>query len=170
MTKGNVIVGKIVRSHGLSGDLKVQPLTDNPDRFGPGKKVLVQFRDQEFEVVVDRVRPLRDHLLIAFTEYGSRSQVEPWVGGWILVPEDELPDLPDGQYYHFQIVGMQVFDQESGEPLGEIAEILSTGSNDVYVVRSGDKERLIPATQEIIQEIDIRQNRMMVSRVEDLIE
>ncbi|MBI5198239.1 MAG: 16S rRNA processing protein RimM [Nitrospirae bacterium] len=171
MTVGGVIVGKIVRPHGLSGDLKIRPLTDNPDRFSPGRKVVVRSPGgQEIEVMMERVGVLQDHLLVAFAGYRSRSQVEPWVGGWILVPEQEVPNLPDGRYYHFQILGMRVFDQESGEPLGEVVDIFSTGSNDVYVLRHGKKEYLIPATREVVREVDVHGKRMTISRLHGLIE
>jgi 16S rRNA processing protein RimM len=164
-----VIVGVILRPHGLSGDLKIKPLTDNPHRFLPGKKLLVQSPGGETrELVLERVRSLQDHLLVSFEGYESRAQVEPWAGGTLRVREEDVPDLPEGEYYHYQILGMKVMDRESGEYLGEVVDILSTEGNDVYVVRGGDREHLIPAIREVVREVDVRGNRMMISRMEGL--
>ena len=169
MSSDWVIVGRIVRPHGLLGDLKVEPLTDNPGRFDPGKRIKVRSRGgEEVDVILERVRPLPNHLLVAFSSYESRTQVEPWSGGWLLVPEQDVPSPPEGEYYHFQILGMQVVGEETGEILGEVVEILSTGSNDVYVVRGGEKEYLIPALEEFVRKIDVPAKRMTIARTEGL--
>jgi len=91
------------------------------------------------------------------------------VGRTLLVESSRLPELPEGQYYHYQILGLSVVDSR-GNALGTIEEVLETGSNDVYVARAGDREILIPATDEVIAEIDLSVRRMTINVLPGLIE
>ena len=92
----------------------------------------------------------------------DRSAAETLAGAMLTVPEDSLDALPEGVYYHFQLIGMSVF-AEDGEALGEIAEILETPGNDVYVVRKeGARDLLIPALKEVALAIDVPAARMTV--------
>ena len=86
-------------------------------------------------------------------------------GCWITVPETSAPELPEGEYFHFQLLGLRVF-TEAGEELGRLSEILETGSNDVYVVSGPDGQILVPALSEVIQEIKLSE-KIMVVRLPD---
>jgi 16S rRNA processing protein RimM len=90
------------------------------------------------------------------------------VGCPVLIEKNRSKALPDGEFYWFQIVGLKVF-TESGELLGEVKEILPTGSNDVYVVRDGQKEHLIPATESVIREINLKRKMIVIHPLEGLI-
>ncbi|MBI5379769.1 MAG: 16S rRNA processing protein RimM, partial [Nitrospirae bacterium] len=83
------------------------------------------------------------------------------VGGVIQIPDSEIPPLPEGQFYHFELLGLKVYTVE-GAYLGEVTEIFPTGSNDVYVVRDGPRETLIPAIRNVIRVIDLRGKRMVI--------
>jgi 16S rRNA processing protein RimM len=164
-----VIVGKVARPQGLMGELRVQPLTDNPQRFELGKKMTIRSSDgEEREVTLVKVRPGRGHLVVLFAGCSTRTQAEPLVGGTILVPVEEMPALEEDRYYHHEILNMKVFTAGDGVCLGEVREILETGSNDVYVVRGEGQETLIPATAEVILEVDVKGKRMLIRRVEGL--
>ena len=78
-----------------------------------------------------------------------------------MVPEEMVPPLPEGIYYHYQIIDMHVYTEEK-EYLGQIIDILSTGSNDVYVVSDGGPTILVPALEDVIKEVDVEQARMTV--------
>ena len=92
----------------------------------------------------------------------DRTQAEELRGLLLTVPRTEVAPLPDGSYYHFQIIDMDVV-SEDGELMGKVAEILTTGSNDVYVVRaSGSKDILVPAIAGVVLKIDLDQNEMVV--------
>ena len=97
----------------------------------------------------------------------SRSEAESLRDSFLMVPEDMVPPLPEGEYYHFQIIDMQVYTQER-EYLGQITQILSTGSNDVYVVSHDGQELLIPALDEVIKEVDVERGMMTVELPEGL--
>jgi 16S rRNA processing protein RimM len=84
------------------------------------------------------------------------------LGGRLLaIPESELEPLPEGQYYRFQLIGLSVVSRE-GEELGRVTEVLSTGANDVYVVHGDRGEFLLPATDQVVREIDLETGRMLI--------
>jgi 16S rRNA processing protein RimM len=97
----------------------------------------------------------------------QRAEAEKLRGLLIQVPVDEAVPLDQGEYYLYQIVGLEVWTKE-GEYLGRVAEVLETGSNDVYVVREGGREILIPALSDVVLEVDLEENRMEVHLMEGL--
>jgi 16S rRNA processing protein RimM len=89
------------------------------------------------------------------------------VGQWLTAPPETSPQLPAGEYFHYQLLGLRVITEE-GEGLGEISEILQTGSNDVYVVSGEKGELLIPAISQVVRNIDLDNQLMMVNLLEGL--
>ena len=149
--------------HGARGELKVEPLTDFPERFAPGASVWVG-TDQ---YTIRHARPHRDALLLELDGIETRQQAEALRGLLLEVPEDELAALAEDQYFSFQILGMAVVDRD-GQSLGRIEEVLETGANDVYVVRSAEGELLIPAIDSVVKEVDVAARRMVVDVPEGL--
>jgi 16S rRNA processing protein RimM len=152
-----VAVGWIAAPWGLRGDLKVQPLTDFPERFQRGAALWVRGR----RIDVQRSRWSRGFVYLGLSGIDSRSAAEELRGALLEVPESDLAPLPEEQYYRFQVIGLEVRTPE-GRSLGRVAEILSTGSNDVYVVRGGPRELLIPAIEDVVKEVDIEGGRLVV--------
>ena len=94
--------------------------------------------------------------------------VRPLAGQWLVAPEDPVPDLPPGEYYHYQLVGLTVV-TDLGEDLGTLQEVLVTGSNDVYVVQSASGEEiLLPAVSQVIKQVDLSAGRMLVHLIDGL--
>jgi 16S rRNA processing protein RimM len=92
------------------------------------------------------------------------------LNGWLVqVPQEETVPLPEGQYYWFELIGMEVL-SETGEKLGTIVDIFETGSNDVYVMKAGRKEVYLPATKDVIRQIDRAAKRMVVHVMEGLLD
>ena len=153
-----VVVGRIVGAWGLRGEVKVQSHTDNPERLSAGSRVSLSNRLARIErstTTSAGVRLKLDHV-------DDRTQAEELRGLLLTVPRADVPPLPDGSYYHFQIIDMEVL-SEHGEPMGRVAEILATGGNDVYVVRApGSKDVLVPAIAGVVLKIDLDQNQMVV--------
>ena len=150
-------VGWIAAPWGVRGDLKVQPLTDFPERFQRGAALWVRGR----RIEVQRSRWSRGFVYLGLSGIDSRSAAEELRGTLLEVPESDLTPLPEGQYYRFQVIGLEVRTPE-GRSLGRVAEILSTGSNDVYVVRGGPRELLVPAIEDVVKEVDIEGGRLVV--------
>ncbi len=151
-------VGRVLGPFGLKGELKVQSLTDNPKRFAPRSKLWLG----QQPVTVATAREAQGYVYLTLKGFPDRSAVESFRHALIQVPESDLPPLPAGEFYRFQLVGLSVFDRE-GASLGTIEEVLETGANLVYRVRSADgKETLIPALEDVVVSIDLESKRMVV--------
>jgi 16S rRNA processing protein RimM len=159
-----VAVGRILGPWGLRGELKVQPLTDFPERFEPGCSLYVD----GVAYAVERCRWHRGKAYIRLSGIDSATAAEALRQRFLEVPEEELKPLSEGEYYQFQIVGLDVRTTE-GQPLGKVTQILSTASNDVFVVRGEGGELLIPALEDVIKAIDLDGGWMEVELVEGLL-
>lgn len=165
-----VSIGKVCGTHGYRGVVKVLPLTDFPERFQDLKKVLVDKKDGLVELSVESVNPYKSMLLITFAEINTKEEAQEYFNCLLKVSESEIYLLPDGYYYHFQLLGMAVYDINRGF-LGELKEILETGANDVYVVNGPSYgEILIPAIKEVIVAVNVAENKMQVDLLPGLID
>ena len=159
-----ITVGVILGAHGSDGRVRVQPETDNPQRFRKGARLIAHDR----ELHVERVQRMSGGLLLLrFAEVLSRSDAAALHGETLYIPADEAPEAPPGAYYHYQLVGMSVVDGEGGQ-LGTLTEIIATGANDVYVVTAENAELLLPAVGEVIVSVDVGINRMTVAAPDGL--
>jgi 16S rRNA processing protein RimM len=153
-------VGKLRRPHGLHGEIIMDVLTDFPERLQTGMSLFVGPDRQLLQL-----RSLRWHtaaLLVAFKDYHTPEQAGELRNQLVYVTAADRPPLPEGEYYHHQLIGLKVV-SEQGEVLGKVNEILATGAVDVYVVRAeSGAEILIPAADEFIQAIDLERGEMQV--------
>lgn len=160
-------IGKIIKSQGIQGEVKVLPLTDFPERFDLLSQVKVVLSDSRIlSLAIEKVRYDKSFVYLKFKNYTSRDQVESLREGLLQIERSEAVELPEGSYLHFDIIGLSVYTEE-GQEVGIITDILSTGSNDVYLVKSSeDQEYLIPATTEVIKEIDLAKKILVIYPVE----
>jgi 16S rRNA processing protein RimM len=165
-----VTIGKVIKTFGVKGEMKIEPLTDFPERFRNLHRVyLVSPAGKEVVCEVRSARNAGGAIYLLFTGYNTPEKAKV-LNGWLLkIPESETVPLPDGSYYWFELIGMEVV-SESGEKLGAIVDIFQTGSNDVYVLKKGRKEIYIPATKEVIRQIDKKARRMTIRVLEGLLE
>lgn len=155
--EGYVAVGWIRAPRGLGGELKVDSLTDFPQRFAPGAILWIG----EVPYAVRRARPHLRTLLLELEGIDTREQAETLRDLLLELPESELAPLEEHQYYRFQILGIEVTDLE-GKPLGRIEDVLDTGANDVYIVRDDEGDLLVPAIDTVVKEVDVEGRRMVV--------
>ena len=151
------IVGVVAGSWGSTGEVKVQARTDNPSRFSLGSHLLAEGQTLQIE----QCRWHQGIALIKFHGIDTQEDAERLRGTQLEVPLEEVPSLSPDSYYHFQILDMEVWTQD-GEFLGVVEDILSTGSNDVYVAREGENEVLVPALQDVIVDVDLEKGRITV--------
>lgn len=104
-----------------------------------------------------------------FEGVASANDAEPLVGARVLIAAEDLPKLPEGEYYWFEVVGLEAVTEE-GEPVGRVTEILSGPTHDVYVLRDGDREHLVPAVDEVVVAIDPAAGRIVIRPIEGLFE
>ena len=155
---GRIVIGRVGAAHGIHGDLRIIPLTDFPERFSALREVMVG--DELLHVA--HVKPQGKNFLMRFREYTVREDAQRLTGRLLTVARAEAAPLDEGEYYVFDIVGLTVYDEEDKE-LGSVENVLRTGSNDVYAVRSEDgRELLIPALRAVVQSIDLPGGRMTV--------
>ena len=158
-----VIVGHIIKTHGVSGAFRVKVMSDVPDRFDAGKEIFI---DGNLHLITSSKRVPGDQVIMKLQGVGASDAVK-LAGRQLTVPQTSVPTLPEGEYFHFQLLGLRVLTEE-GEELGELSEILETGSNDVYIVRKGSTELLIPALSHVIREVNLEQLNMVVRLPEGL--
>ncbi|NOY64565.1 MAG: 16S rRNA processing protein RimM [Nitrospirae bacterium] len=164
----NIVVGRILSSWGVRGEVKILPLTYSTDRFSELSEVVVSIRGEEKTLTIENCRIHDRFIIIKFAEINSPEEAKLYRGTEIKISEDQSPPLPEGIYYHYQIIGLHVYTTTS-RYLGQIHSIIETGGNDVYVVK-GDKEYMIPATEEFIKNIDLEKKTMIIEPVEGLLE
>ena len=155
---GFVAVGRVLAPFGLKGELKVQALTDNPARFAPKSRL---YADEQ-PVTVVASREAGGHVYVRLKGFNDRTSVEKLRHAMLQVPESALPALREGEYYRFQLVGLDVVCGD-GTPLGTLEEVIETGANDVYRVRTPEgADVLLAALADVIVSVDLRAKRMVV--------
>jgi 16S rRNA processing protein RimM len=166
-----ITIGRIIKPFGVKGEMKIEPVTDFPERFKKLRRVsLVSPSGEELNAEVRSTRfDAGGALYLLLFGYESPEKARELNGWFIKVPQEQAVPLPEGTYYHFELIGMEVI-SEAGEKLGTITDIFETGSNDVYVMKQGRKETYIPATKEIIKQVDRTRKRMVIHVMEGLME
>jgi len=159
-----LIIGRVLAPWGLKGDFKAEILTDFPQRFAPDQEVYIG----EAPMLIERSRSHKGSIILKLNKVSSIEDVEQLRDKYLKVPQKDAFPLQEGQYYQFQIIGLKVSTSE-GKSLGEIKEILATGSNDVYVVKGEDGEFLIPAIEDVVKQIDLDKGTMIIEEIEGLL-
>ncbi len=163
-------IGRIVKPYGVTGEMKIEPMTDFPERFRELRSVyLVSPVGKETKCEIQKVRYAGGSPYIRFNGFDTPEKAKKLNGWFIKVPAEEAVPLPEGMYYWFELIGMEVV-SESGERFGSIVDIFETGSNDVYVVKHGQKEVYVPATREVIKKVDRKARRMVIHLMDGMIE
>ena len=165
MEKGFLVVGRVLAPWGIKGDLKIEILTDFPERFTPKQKVYID----GCAMTIERSQRHKRNIILKLAAVDSIEAVEKLRGRYLEIPHTQAYPLAEGQYYRFQIIGLEVWTTR-GELLGVITDIQPTGSSDVYVVRGQDGEFLIPATEDVVKSVDLEKGRMIIEVIEGLLE
>ena len=142
-------IGRVLKAHGVKGAVRVELLTDFPDRFASGCEVVVGGR----RLTVARSQGQDGSLLVFFEGIDDRDAAEQLAGAYCTVPLAEARALPADRYYHFQLVGLTVVDAHHARELGQVAEVLSYPANDVLRVTGRDREILIPMIRSVVRSI-----------------
>ncbi len=165
-----VAIGYIAGVFGIHGGLKVEPMTYSLERFRTGLHVLIG-RDgiHGTECVIESARPHAPHVIVQLAGIDSRDACEGLVKNYLYAEEAGHEELPPRTWFISDIVGMTVF-SEAGENIGTITEVLPFPANHVYVVVRGNREILIPATPEVVRDVDVGRRRMTIHVLDGLLE
>ncbi len=170
MSEELITIGKIVGHFGYKGEVKVTPLTDFPERFNGLKQIKVNKRGQISIKQVESLKSNANGFIFKLSGIDSKETAQEFRGSLLQIEETEVYPLPEGYYYHFQLKGLQVHDNHRGL-LGELTEVLETGANDVYVIKSPRfGEILIPAIKEVIIKVDLENKMMQVDLLPGIID
>ena len=160
------LIGIVQKAHGVHGEMKVHPTTDDPGRFKKLKEVIVRQQNREERIPVESARFFKDTVLLKLRGVDDMDRAERFRKAELLVERKDAVPLKENEYYAADLLGMQVYEGE--RHLGELTEVLTTGANDVYVVKDENREILIPAIKECIKNVDVEENRMEVHLLEGL--
>ena len=161
--------GKIINTHGLRGEVKVVTWTDYPEDFEDIDFVWVKRKTGEERLDIKNIKYQKNNLIVKFAQINSIEEAETYKNLILLVDRDQMPELPEGVHYIVDLIGLKVYDVDSGEFLGEIADVFETGANQVYdVKREGKKNLLLPVIDEVVKSIDVENGRVEVHVLEGL--
>ena len=163
-----LVIGQIIKPHGIRGEVSVKVLTDFGERFDEMESVHLG-DDSSVEVYkIETSRWNRDRVLLRFAAINDRERAESLRGLYLKIPITEAMPLEPESFYHYQLEGLRVV-TDQGEFLGHISQILETGANDVYIVEGEAAPILLPATHEVVLDINLDQQEMTVHLLDGLI-
>lgn len=160
MKTPNLVIGKITSAHGVRGEMKVLPMTDDMTRFDLVDQISVRLGKKVLEYTVENVRYHKNKVLLTLEGIKDKDQADGLRNGLIEIPRDQGVELEEDRFYIVDLIGMDVY--EDGELIGKLKDVLQYGAADLYVIRENGKEWMLPATKENILSVDLENNRMDV--------
>lgn len=165
-----LVVGRIVKPHGVRGEMLVEMLSDAPGRYAPGAHMDAGDPDGERRTLTVRAtRNDRGRSLVQFEEVTDRETAEALRNALLSISARDAAPLADGTYYEWQLEGLEVVG-EDGVRLGTFARVLEGGGGDLWVVDTGEREVLVPAVEEFVRRVDLESGRIVVHAIPGLFE
>lgn len=162
-------IGVITQTHGIRGEVKVFPTTDDAARFKKLKEAILDNGKERLTMTIESVKFFKQYAILKFHGYDSINEVEKYKGAKLLVPREKAVKLKKGEYFIADLIGMHVVTEDK-QPFGVLKDVLETGANDVYVVEMTDgKEALLPAIKECVLNIDMDEEEITVHIMEGLL-
>ncbi len=164
-----VVIGKITKPHGIRGELHVLPLTEDVNRYQKLSSVFLNRNGEHIEQQIERVKIIPGAVLLQVQGITDRNAAETWRGALVEIAGKDVMPLPEGQHYYFELDGLTV-ETETGQVIGKIVDVLSYPAQDVYVVRSEDREYLIPAVSAFIVKVDTERQTVVINAIDGLLD
>lgn len=162
--KDLVVIGRCVKPHGLDGEVRVLPETDFPDRFFDTEEVFAHHRkDPVRPLKIESVRAHRSGFLVRFAGLDTSSKAEGLRGALLAVWDDELVELEEDEYWHWQLEGLTAYTPD-GAVVGVVTEVVASLAHDLYAIqnRTTGQTHLVPAVRQYVPEIDVKNGRLTV--------
>jgi 16S rRNA processing protein RimM len=157
-----LVVGRIVKPHGLNGELIVEVLSDAPERFVRGSKLEAGDPDGERRrLTVRSTRTDRGKLLVRFAQIPDRTAADAMRGALLSIASADAAPAPAGSYYDWQLEGLEVVD-EGGGRLGRLARVMTGAASDHWIVDTGHEEVMVPAVEEFVRLVDLEGGRIVL--------
>lgn len=162
-------VGVITQTHGVRGEVKVFPTTDDPQRFKQLKHVVLDTGKETLPLEIQSVKFFKQFVILKFKGIDNINDIERYKRCPLLVEREDAVELEEDEYFIADMIGMEVV-TEDGESFGTLKDVMETGANDVYVIGSSEHgEVLVPAIRECILDVDIKERKMKIHLMEGLI-
>lgn len=162
----DIIVGRIASAHGIRGEVKMIMLTEFPERFNAGKDINVKLKDESLRSLhIENSKPYKDGIVLKLQGIDTRNDAELLTKADVIISEDELGDLPEEQFFLFDIIGLKVV-TDDGREQGEVTEVLQGSANDVYITSTG---LCIPALKDVVAKIDLENGLLVIRPVPGLL-
>ncbi len=169
MANDRVALGKIGKAHGIHGAFRVWPYADDLERFADLKSVTLTHGIKSVHAQVTSVRLAQGYAVLQTDAVTTPEAVQAWLGGDVEIESSERVTLPEGRYFHDQVIGLAV-ETVDGRRVGTIIEIIDGPANDVYVCEDDGNEYLIPAVSEFVKSIDITAGRVIIDPIPGMLE
>jgi 16S rRNA processing protein RimM len=167
MAEDLVLIARIGKPHGIKGEVYIRTYTFDDQRFKKLKRVLLKGKDEAVaERAIDAVRITGQGVLLKLAGCDDRDAAEELRGSELLIPESERPKLPKGRAYYDQVIGISVVDDETGEEIGTVKNVLDMPASDVFVLDLGGVEHLISNAGEEVKKIDVQKKELRVKLLE----
>ncbi len=161
-------VGVISSTHGIRGEVKVFPTTDDPARFKKLKRVLLDTGRGQLELEVQSVKFFKQFVIVKFKGIDNINEIEQYKGKSLFVPRENAVRLEKDEYYIADLIGMEIFTEDGR--FGILRDVMETGANEVYIIDSDEYgEVLIPAIRQCILDVDVAENKMKIHLMDGLI-
>ena len=164
-------VGVIANTHGINGEVKVFPTTDDINRFEILKDVILDTGKEHLSLNIQSVKYFKNLVIVKFKGIDNINDIEKYKGKDLLVTRENAVPLEENEYFIADLIDIEVFNEE-GEKLGILFDVMQTGANDVYVIKldENDKELLLPNIDECILDVNIEEKTMKVHILEGLLD
>ena len=163
-------VGVVTQTHGIRGEVKVFPTTDDAGRFRDLKKVFLDTGREKLPLEIQGVKFFKQFVIVKFKGLDTINEVERFRRCPLLVPREDAVPLEEDEYYIADMIGMRV-ETEDGKAFGILKDVMETGANDVYVIDSiSHGEVLVPAIKECIRKVDVAEGKMIVHLMDGLVQ
>ncbi|HJA19297.1 16S rRNA processing protein RimM [Mediterraneibacter glycyrrhizinilyticus] len=161
-------VGVISSTHGIRGEVKVFPTTDEPARFKKLKKVLLDTGKERLELEIQSVKFFKQFVIVKFRGIDNINDIEKYKGKSLMVPREDAVQLEEDEYYIADLIGMEVY--TDGGRFGTLKDVMETGANEVYIIDSDEHgEVLVPAIHDCILDVDVEKQTMKIRLMDGLI-
>lgn len=164
-------VGVITQTHGIRGDVKVFPMTDDVKRFKKGISLILDTGKDELQMEVESVKFFKQYVILKFKGYDSINDIEKFVKKELFVTRENAVKCKKDEYFIADLIGIKVINEEDESLVGEVTDVMATGANDVYIVEMTDgREVLLPAIKDCVRSVDLEGRVMIVHMMPGLLD
>jgi 16S rRNA processing protein RimM len=159
-----ITIGEIVSIWGVSNSFNIKKLSNNKNRFKNLKKIYIQKESEEPEIIsVNEVIDKNDHIIIKFND-ALKDDIKNYIGRFLVIPEEDLKILKDGEYYIFQLINLDAYDI-NGNFIGKVVKYIENPKANDLIIISNNEEIAIPFIKEYIREINLEENKIIIQNL-----